>query len=143
MKVRFQADNDLNKAIVRAVIRQEPAVDFRSAQAARFHHVSDPEVLKESAQAGRILVSHDFQTMPEHFREYVRHRECPGVFLIPQHLPVGVAAETLLLVWAVTEPREWENRLRLVPSLVSIAVGGNVASWSVMEPQATTTANAR
>lgn len=84
MRIRFQADNDLNKAIVRAVVRREPAVDFRSAQVARFDNVPDPEVLMACAQAGRVLVSHDFQTMPDHFRAFSGQHYCPGVFLIPQ-----------------------------------------------------------
>lgn len=123
MRIRFQADNDLNKAIVRAVVRREPAVDFRSAQSARLDHVPDPQVLMGSAQTGRILVSHDFQTMPEHFREFALEHHTPGVFLIPQDLPIGLAVDTLILVWAATDANEWENRLCLVPSLVSIAVG--------------------
>jgi hypothetical protein len=134
MRIRFQADNDLNKAIVRAVVRREPAVDFRSAQVARFDNVPDPEVLMACAQAGRVLVSHDFQTMPDHFRAFSGQHYCPGVFLIPQDLPIGIAVETLLMVWAVTDPGEWENRLCLVPSLVSIAVG-NRESDDRQEPQ--------
>ena len=125
MRIRFQADNDLNKAIVRALVRREPAVDFRSAQAARLHSVPDPEVLMESARNGRILVSHDFQTMPEHFREFVRKHHTPGVFLVPQDLPLGLAVDTLILVWAATNPNEWANKLCLIPSLVSIVVGGH------------------
>lgn len=121
MRIRFQADNDLNKAIVRAVVRREPAVDFRSAQAARLDCVPDPEVLSHSAQNGRILISHDFQTMPEHFQEFVREHHSSGVLLIPQDLPIGIAVDTLILVWAATDPGEWENRLCLIPSLVSIA----------------------
>lgn len=74
MKVRFQADNDLRKAIVRGVVRCESQIDFRSAQTARFDGVPDPEVLALSAESGRILVSHDFQTMPRHFREFTRYR---------------------------------------------------------------------
>ena len=121
MKIRYQADNDLNKAIVRAVARREPALDFRSAQAAKLDHVPDPEVLWESARSGRILISHDFQTMPEHFQEFVSKHESPGVFLVPQDLPIAIAVETLILVWAATDPDEWENRLCLIPSLVSIS----------------------
>ena len=123
MRIRFKADNDLNKAIVRAVIRREPTVDFRSAQSARLDHVPDQKVLMDSAQAGRILVSHDFQTMPEHFREFTLEHHTPGVFLIPQDLPIGLAVDTLILVWAATGGNEWENRLCLIPSLVSIVVG--------------------
>ena len=96
IKIRYQADNDLNKAIVRAVARREPALDFRSAQAARLDHVSDPEVLGGAARNGRILISHDFQTMPEHFREFVQEHHSPGVFLIPQDLPVALAVATLI-----------------------------------------------
>jgi hypothetical protein len=47
----------------------------------------------------------------------------PGVFLIPQDLPVGLAVDTLILVWAATDGNEWENRLCLIPSLVIIVVG--------------------
>jgi hypothetical protein len=31
MKVRFQADADLNQIILLATIRQEPAIDFQTA----------------------------------------------------------------------------------------------------------------
>jgi hypothetical protein len=35
MKVRYQADADLDKRIVRAVRRQEPSIDFQFASGAR------------------------------------------------------------------------------------------------------------
>ena len=60
MQARLQPDSDLHKAIVRAVVRREPAIDFRSAQAARVDYVPDPEVLRGAALQGRILISHDF-----------------------------------------------------------------------------------
>jgi hypothetical protein len=47
----------------------------------------------------------------------------PGVFLIPQDLPIGPAVDTLILVWAATDPSKWENRL-CMPSPVSLAAGG-------------------
>jgi hypothetical protein len=124
VKVRFQADNDLRKAIVRGVVRSEPRIDFNSAQAARLDGVPDPEVLALSAETGRILVSHDFQTIPMHFQQFARARRSPGVLLIRQDLPVGKAVETLLLIWAASESEEWENRICLLPSLVTIAIGG-------------------
>ena len=124
MKIRYQADNDLRKAIVRGVVRREPLMDFRSAQAARLDGVPDPEVLAFAADEGRILVSHDFQTMPRHFRQLTELRRSPGVLLIRQDLPVSQAVENLLLIWEASEPDEWENRVCLVPSLVTIAIGG-------------------
>ena len=41
MKIRFQADNDLKQAILKGVVRREPAIDFLSAQAARFDRLAD------------------------------------------------------------------------------------------------------
>ena len=60
MKVRYQADNDLRKAIVRGAVRREPRMSFRSAQSAGFDGVPDAEVLASAADEGRILISHDF-----------------------------------------------------------------------------------
>ena len=34
MKVRFQADADLNEIIVTALLRREPSIDFQTATAA-------------------------------------------------------------------------------------------------------------
>ena len=124
MKVRYQADNDLRKAIVRGAVRREPQMNFRSAQSARLDGIPAPEVLAFAADEGRILISHDFQTMPMHFRQFTQGRRSPGVLLVRQDLPVGEAIETLLLVWRASEADEWVNRLCLVPSLVTIAIGG-------------------
>ena len=44
MKPRFQADNDLRKAIRIGVRLREPAIDFESAQRAGLDGVPDPEV---------------------------------------------------------------------------------------------------
>jgi len=126
VKIRYQADNDLRKAIVRGAVRREPLLDFRSAQAARFDGVSDADVLAFAADEERILVSHDFHTMPRYFREFVRSRPSPGVLLIRQDLPVGQAIDILLLIWEASKPDEWTNRVCLVPSLITIAGGPTV-----------------
>ena len=62
--VRFLADADLNHAIVKGCRRYEPALDFLSANEANLQGVPDPGVLAFAAEQDRILVTHDFQTMP-------------------------------------------------------------------------------
>jgi hypothetical protein len=69
VKVRFQADADLNEDIVTGVLRREPKVDFQTATAAGLRLLSDLEVLNLAAREGRILVSHDRRTMPRHSRD--------------------------------------------------------------------------
>jgi hypothetical protein len=113
--LRFQADADLNQIIVRAVCRREPSMDFQTAQVAGLSGVADPEVLARAAEAGRVLVTHDFQTMPEHFAEFIMTQQSAGVLLIPQHLPIASAVEDLLLIWATMEAEEWINLIWYLP----------------------------
>ena len=98
MKVRFQAGADLNQIIVLAAIRQEPRLDFLTADAADLAGRKDPEVLAIAAREGRVLVSHDQKTMPRHFADFVLHTSCPGVLIIPQHLSVAAAVHEWILL---------------------------------------------
>ena len=104
MKPRFLADADLNHAIVRGVKRREPTVDFQGASPLlSLNGMPDPDVLAYASREGRILVSHDFRTMPRNFREYLSRNQSPGVLLISQTWPVGNAVEELLLIWAASD----------------------------------------
>ena len=86
MKVRFQADADLNQVILLATVRREPAIDFQAAVAAGLAHLRDPEVLAVAAGEGRVLVTHDQKTMPRQFAEFITTDTSPGLLVIPQHL---------------------------------------------------------
>jgi hypothetical protein len=115
MKVRFQADADLNRHIIAAVKRREPMVDFQTAQEAGLSGLDDPVVLAFAASEGRLLVSHDRQTMPWHFAQFIQQRTSPGLLIVSQHLPVSPAAEELLLIWFASEAEEWINHIGSLP----------------------------
>ncbi len=115
MRLRFQADADLNQNIVLAVLRREPSVDFKTAEQARLKGIEDPKVLALAATSERILVTHDRRTMPRHFADFIADRTSPGLLLIPQKIPVAIAAEELVLIWAVSEPGEWVDRICALP----------------------------
>ena len=115
MKIRFQADVDLNEDIVRGVLRREPAVDFQTASFAGLRRLSDLEVLAHAATDGRVLVSHDRKTMPHNFAEFVRTKTSPGLFIVSQRTDVLAAVEDLLLVWSASEAEEWINRVCTIP----------------------------
>ena len=82
MNARFQADADLHQMIVTALIRREPGIDFQTATAAQLQGLSDPQVLERAATDGRILVTHDQSTMPQHFAEFIQHQQSSGVLSI-------------------------------------------------------------
>lgn len=73
MKVRFQADADLNQNIVTATLRREPTIDFQSSFTASLKGLTNQEVLTLAAQQGRVLVTHDRKTMPAQFANFINH----------------------------------------------------------------------
>ena len=120
MSIRFQADNDLKYAIVKAVRRQEPAIDFASAQEAGLDGFSDPELLDRAALEDRVLVSHDRRTMLNHFRNHLAAgKSSPGLLVVAQDAPIGVVAEAIVVLWAVTRPGELTNQAYHLPSLIN------------------------
>ncbi len=115
MRPRFQADADLNHKIVIGLRRREPSVDFLSAHEGGVVGVPDPDVLRIAAESGRILVSHDRNTMPDHFGRFRQTRSSPGLIIISQDLDIGAAIEDVLLIWLATEADEWLDQLGFVP----------------------------
>lgn len=115
MRIRFQADANLNQIILLAAIRREPAIDFQTAMAAGLAGPKDPDVLEMAAREGRVLVTHDQKTMPRHVAQFIAAETSPGVLVIPQHLSVSAAVEDLLLIWSCTEADEWTNRICFLP----------------------------
>ena len=115
MKLRFLADADLSRYIVTGLRLREPGLDIMSALDASLIGANDPEVLGIAAGEGRTLISHDFGTMPKHFWEFISRHHSPGVFLIAQTLPIGVAIEELAMIWEASEADEWENQLTYLP----------------------------
>lgn len=57
MRVRFQADNDLDGRIIAATKRLDPEIDFRTAPSLGLHlGTGDEQVLALAAADGRVLV---------------------------------------------------------------------------------------
>ena len=112
MKIRFQADADQRAAIVKGVKRRDPTIDFMTAHDAG---LDDMAVLAIAANSGRLLVSHDVSTMPEHFGRFIEGRSSAGVILISQQLSYHDAIEGLLRTWATTEAEDWMNVLSFLP----------------------------
>jgi hypothetical protein len=117
VSIRFQADNDLNRVIVAATFRREPAIDFQTAQSAQLDYVDDETVLRRAASEGRIPVTHDKKTMLKHFASFLaKGNSSPGVLLvIPQDVALRTVVDTLVLIWADDRPEDWENAVTVVP----------------------------
>ncbi|MGH9835891.1 MAG: DUF5615 family PIN-like protein [Blastocatellia bacterium] len=115
MKILFQADANLNEDIVLGLLRLEPLIDFQTADEAELRGVTDDLVLKRAAEEGRILVTSDRRTMPDHFAAFIGRSHSPGVFIVAQNLSIRTAIEELLLIWSASEGEEWVDRIVDLP----------------------------
>jgi hypothetical protein len=115
-QIRFLADEDLNTLIVESLLQRQPLIDFQTVPAAGLKGTPDPALLAFAAEQGRILVSHDFSTMPTHFANFLESgQHSPGLFLIHQELPIAQAIAELLLIWEASTAEEWYDQVRYLP----------------------------
>src|SRR5438105_15914497 len=115
MRVKFQADADLDDRIVRGLRRAAPEIEIRTAADAALAGLKDPEVLRIAADSGRILVSQDRRTMPEHFARFSAGVQSPGLIVLREATPISIAIEELILIWSASEGEEWKGRLLWIP----------------------------
>ena len=113
--MKFLADEDFNQAVINGLRRQRRAIDFLSAREGGVLHRPDEEVLKSASKLGRVLVTHDRNTMPGHFARFIGSQSSPGLIVVSQNLAVGVAIEQLLLIWECMNDEEMVNVLLFVP----------------------------
>jgi hypothetical protein len=115
MRVRYQADADLDGRILRGLRRVAPEIDIRTAADAGLAGLEDPQVLRTAADSGRILVSQDRRTMPAHFAHFSDGAQSPGVILLREAIPISAAIDELVLIWAASDAEEWIDRLMWIP----------------------------
>jgi hypothetical protein len=115
--VRFLADEDVGAEIIRGLPLREPAIDILDVKTAGLRGTADAALLELAAQLGRIVITHDRQTMTRHFRERVAAgKPAPGLFiLLQQQRAIGEIIEGLLLVWTASQMDEWRNQIVYLP----------------------------
>lgn len=106
--ISFGADENLDGAIVRGILRRDPAVDILRLQDAGLAGVEDPQVLEWAAREGRVLLTHDVATITAHAYERVREgEEMPGVIEVVAKVAIGQAIEDILLIAECSLEGEW------------------------------------
>jgi hypothetical protein len=114
--LRFAADENFNKDIIRGVRRQNPSIDIARVQDAGLSGADDPTVLAWAADEGRVLLTHDVRTMTRYAYDRVRiGARMPGVFEVGRHVPLSVAIDEIILLTECSLPDEWEGQVRYLP----------------------------
>jgi hypothetical protein len=114
--LRFLADENFNNQIIRGILRQRPNFDIVRVQDVGLSETDDRVILEWAAQQGRILLTHDVETMTRYAYERVQSGlAMPGVFEISRSVPVGLAIEEMILIAAGSFEGEWEGQVQYLP----------------------------
>lgn len=115
--LRFLADENFKGAIYRGLVRRQPPVDVVRVQDLDLAHADDPKILELAAQDGRVVLTHDYRTLPHHAYERVRASlPMPGVcVVIRRGLSIRKAIEEICMVAECSLEGELENQVRYLP----------------------------
>jgi predicted nuclease of predicted toxin-antitoxin system len=114
--VRFAADENLNNNILRGLRRRNPELDLVRVQDAGLLHAADQTILAWASHQGRILLTHDVQTMVGFAWERVMAGlPMPGLVVIRDGAHMGNAIEAILLLAEQGLEGELEGRVEYLP----------------------------
>ena len=114
--LRFAADECFNMHIVGELRRRRPLLDIATAEERGLRSASDEGILEWTAREGRVLLTHDANSLCGLAYQRIRNGETmPGVFIVPWAYPIGEAAREMELVAGASLDGEWENRIEYLP----------------------------
>ena len=114
--MRWLADENFKRAVFLGLRRRRPAIDIVRVQDTHLKGKPDPVLLEWAAQEGRLLLTHDFATMPHHaYRRLQRGLPTTGVVQADPGASVGLLIEHVLLMEDCGRPGEWDGQVIYLP----------------------------
>ncbi|HLC16950.1 MAG TPA: hypothetical protein VJL89_12070, partial [Thermodesulfovibrionia bacterium] len=77
--------------------------------------VKDFDVLTIASKQNRVLVTHDYHTMPRYFGIFITTKQSSGVIIVSQKMPITQVVDELIMIWLLSEADEWVNRIVMLP----------------------------
>lgn len=114
--LRLLADENLDANIVRGLLRRLPGLDIVRTQDVGLTGADDPTVLAWAAEEGRVLVTHDVQTITRYAWERVEHGlPMPGVVEVRAAAGIGPVIDDLVLLVECCGPADVDGTVLYVP----------------------------
>jgi hypothetical protein len=114
--LRLVRDENFNGDIVRGLFRRRPDLELVRVQDVGLMQTPDPDILEWAASQGRVLLSHDVSTAPPAAYQRIGDgKPMPGVFIVPDRMPIGQAVEEVLFLSLDVEPGEWKDQVLFLP----------------------------
>lgn len=106
--LRLIADENFDVRILRGVLHRIPGLDVVRAEDVGFRRTPDPIILEWAAAQGRLVVTHDVNTMAGFAYDRVRAGlRMPGVVEIADTLPISIAVDELATFVECSRDDEW------------------------------------
>jgi hypothetical protein len=110
------ADENFNGRILRALVRLIPDLDVVRAQDTSLSGADDPTLLEFAAAEGRVLMTHDIETLVGYAWERVRSgMAMPGVIVAVTDRPIGQLLEDLEILLLASRPEELVAQIYFLP----------------------------
>lgn len=135
--LRFLADENFNRRIVRGLLRRDPELDSVTAQDVGLGGVPDPDVLEWAAANGRVIRTHDIRTLvPDAAARVAAGLPMPGVVAGSDTIPIGTAIDDILLIHLPQGEGELEGSVH--PTLTTAVVHRPTGPAAAIVPRPTT-----
>lgn len=114
--LRLLLDQDFDHRIIRSLVKRVPNLDFATARSLGLNRANDRALLLRAADEGRILLSHDESTMPDHYFALVNQgKTLEGVFIVPRRLRFRSVVSDLEIIIQCSDHEEWKNDYKILP----------------------------
>jgi hypothetical protein len=112
----FAVDENFNMHIINGVLRRLPEADILRVQDAGLGGTNDPAVLEWAASKGRVVLTHDVNTLTAvAYERIAAGLPMMGVFVVPLPVPIKVVVEDILLIAECSVEGEWKGRVTYLP----------------------------
>jgi predicted nuclease of predicted toxin-antitoxin system len=113
---RLLTDENFIRPIFLGLLREQATLEIVRVQDVDLTSAEDPEILAWAASEGRVLLTHDSNTMTGFAYERISAGEpMPGLIVVKATADIGLAIEDILMLVRTTPDRDWENRVYYVP----------------------------
>ena len=101
---------------MRGLLLREPELDLVRVQDVGLSAASDPDILEWAANENRLLLSHDYETVPKYaYERAAAGLPMPGVIMADTYVAVQQAIDEILLLAQCSVEGEWEGQLIYLP----------------------------
>jgi predicted nuclease of predicted toxin-antitoxin system len=118
LRARFLLDENVPRYLAVALLRRLPEVNVLRVgdEGAPALGTLDPEILRYLETSHRILITHDWASIPGHVAKHIAaggHHW--GILWVRPNTPPQRVLEAIILVWEASDANEWVDVVEWIP----------------------------